>query len=193
MRVAHGALLNLAGHGAPLAAALFAVPALIEALGTERFGFLALAWALVGYVSLFDLGLGRALTRVVAERLGTPREDGLPELAQTALALTFALGAMAGGLVYLTASWVCERLLKLPPALVPEAVVALKVLALSLPLVTLTAAFAPNTIRRGSAITHTRSSRAASRRMVPSSAIHSARVAWVDTSLSITPTLGTEH
>ncbi len=140
MRVAHGALLNLAGHGAPLAAALFAVPALIEALGTERFGFLALAWALVGYVSLFDLGLGRALTRVVAERLGTPREDGLPELAQTALALTFALGAMAGGLVYLTASWVCERLLKLPPALVPEAVVALKVLALSLPLVTLTAA-----------------------------------------------------
>ena len=31
LRVAHGALLNLAGHGAPLAAALFAAPALIEA------------------------------------------------------------------------------------------------------------------------------------------------------------------
>ncbi len=59
MRVAHGALLNLAGHAAPLVAAVAAVPALIGSIGQERFGFLALAWALVGYFSFFDLGLGR--------------------------------------------------------------------------------------------------------------------------------------
>ena len=71
--VTRNALLNLVGHLAPLLAALIFVPPLISRLGTERFGFLALAWVLVGYFSLFDLGLGRTLSRLVAERIGTPR------------------------------------------------------------------------------------------------------------------------
>ena len=140
MRVAHGALLNLAGHAAPLAAALFAMPLLVVSLGTERFGFLALAWALVGYFSLFDLGLGRALARLAAERLGTPREAALPALSRTALGLSLALGTVAGVLVFAAAEWICARLLKLSPGLIDEAIMALRILAMCLPLVTLTAA-----------------------------------------------------
>ena len=140
MTIARGALLNLAGHGAPLLAALLAVPALVARLDAEHFGFLGLAWALVGYFSLFDLGLGRSLTRIVAERLGTPREAGLPALSRTALALTFALGAAAGLAVFAAADWICLRLLRLPPALADEGATALRILAACLPLVTLTAA-----------------------------------------------------
>ena len=140
MRIAHGALLNLGGHGAPLIAALFAVPALVSALGPERFGFLALAWALVGYFSLFDLGLGRALSRLVAERRGTAVESGLPALSGAALTMTLVLGIFAGLLVYAAAGWICGRMLSLPAAMVGEATVAVQILAASLPLVTLTAA-----------------------------------------------------
>ena len=50
--------------------AIFSIPILIRDLGTDRFGVLALAWAIVGYASLFDLGLGRALTQLVAQKLG---------------------------------------------------------------------------------------------------------------------------
>jgi O-antigen/teichoic acid export membrane protein len=138
--LARNALLNLGGHGAPLLAALFLVPPLVARLDAERFGFLALAWALVGYFSLFDLGLGRALSRLVAERRGTAREAELPALSRTALSLTLALGVAAGFLLFATAAPLCERVLNLSPALRPEAVTALRVLALSLPLVTLTAA-----------------------------------------------------
>jgi O-antigen/teichoic acid export membrane protein len=140
VRVAHGALLNLGGHGAPLIAALFAVPALISALGPERFGFLALAWALVGYFSLFDLGLGRALSRLVAERRGTAGESELPALSGAALTLTLVLGSVAGLLVYAAAGWICARMLSLPAEMAREATVAVQILAASLPLVTLTAA-----------------------------------------------------
>jgi O-antigen/teichoic acid export membrane protein len=138
--LARNALLNLAGHGAPLLAALFLLPPLVSRLDAERFGFLALAWALVGYFSLFDLGLGRALSRLVAERRGTAREPELPHLSRTALSLTLALGTAAGLLLFAAAGPICERVLNLSPALRSEAETALRVLALSLPLVTLTAA-----------------------------------------------------
>ena len=140
MRIAHGALLNLAGHAAPLAAALVALPVLIRLLGTERFGFLALAWAVVGYFSFFDLGLGRALSRIVAERKGTPREADIERLAGGTLTLTLALGAIAGLVVFAGAEWLCTRVLRLPPMLAGEAIPAMQVLAVCLPLVTLTAA-----------------------------------------------------
>ena len=138
--LARNALLNLFGHGAPLLAALILMPLLLSRLDAERFGFLALAWALVGYFSLFDLGLGRALSRLVAERRGTSRESELPGLSRTALSLTFALGAAAGVVLFAAAGFICERVLNLTPALRPEAESAMRVLALSLPLVTLTAA-----------------------------------------------------
>jgi O-antigen/teichoic acid export membrane protein len=140
MTVARSTLLNFAGHAAPLLAALFIVPPLVERLGAERFGFLALAWVLVGYFSLFDLGLGRTLSRLIAERLGTPREVELPVLSRSALALTTAIGLAAGVALFLAAGILCTRILALRQELQPEAIGALRVLAISLPLVTVTAA-----------------------------------------------------
>ena len=60
---------NLIGQGAPLFVALFAIPLLIKGLGTERFGVLVLAWMVVGYFTLFDLGIGRATTKYTSEYL----------------------------------------------------------------------------------------------------------------------------
>src|SRR6202047_3703995 len=76
---------NLVGNGAPIAVAVFCIPILIRELGKERFGVLTLAWALIGYASLFDLGLGRALTQLVAKKLGPEGDGGGPSLAWTSL------------------------------------------------------------------------------------------------------------
>src|SRR3546814_17386387 len=62
---------NLAGSGVPLLVGLFSVPYLVKNLGVEAFGILTLIWALIGYFSLFDFGLGRALTQQIAKRLNT--------------------------------------------------------------------------------------------------------------------------
>ncbi len=140
MTIARNAILNLAGHVAPLLAALFLVPSLVARLDAARFGFLSLAWILVGYFSLFDLGLGRALARLVAERSAGAHTADLPALSRSALALTFALGAAAGALLFAAADLICARLLTLPDALQGESVTALRILSLCLPFVTLTAA-----------------------------------------------------
>lgn len=138
--LARNALLNLVGHAAPLAAALVSFPMLVARLDADRFGFLSIAWVLVGYFSLFDLGLGRALSRLVAERAGSPDAREVPELSHTALTLTVGLGLIAGLGLLVMATPICRELLKLPALLQEEAATALRILAISLPLVTLTAA-----------------------------------------------------
>src|SRR5438876_3369213 len=64
--LARNTVWNLLGSGAPMLLAVFCIPILIRGLGTDRFGVLTLAWALIGYASLFDLRLRRALTPLVA-------------------------------------------------------------------------------------------------------------------------------
>ncbi len=58
---------NLAGSVLPLVVGIFTIPLLIDRLGLQLFGILTLIWALIGYFSLFDFGLGRALTQIVAK------------------------------------------------------------------------------------------------------------------------------
>lgn len=137
MNLRRSAIYNLVGHLGPLLAALFAIPVLIERLAAERFGFLSLAWVLVGYVGLLDLGLGRALTRVVAERTGTSREAGLAGLARAVYALLTGLGLLLGALLFAFSPWLCTSVLRVPVHMQAEATLALRILAACLPFVTL--------------------------------------------------------
>src|SRR5439155_14376215 len=97
--LARNTIWNLVGNGAPMAVAVFCIPILIRGLGTERFGVLTLAWALIGYASLFDLGLGRALTQLVAQKLGTGDEREVPQVVWTSLLLMLALGVAAAAAI----------------------------------------------------------------------------------------------
>lgn len=64
-------MINLIGQALPLLVAVVAMPFVARGLETERFGLLSLAWAVMGYFTVFDLGLGRATTKHLAEALGT--------------------------------------------------------------------------------------------------------------------------
>jgi O-antigen/teichoic acid export membrane protein len=67
MSLRRNILWNLAGAGLPLLAGAALIPFLVRESGIEVFGILTLVWALIGYFSLFDFGLGRALTQQVAQ------------------------------------------------------------------------------------------------------------------------------
>ena len=137
--LARNVLWNVSGAGLPLVVALWAIPTLIAGMGTERFGLLAIIWMGVGYFSLFDLGIGWALTKLIAERLGSGRQGELPALTHTGLRLMLALGVTAAVLVSLIAVWLVEDLLNIPTALHPEALWSLWILAATLPFVVSTA------------------------------------------------------
>lgn len=72
--LARNTLLNFVGQALPLVAVV-TIPFIVRGLGIERFGLLSLAWVVLGYFTIFDLGLGRATTKYVAEALGKGDEE----------------------------------------------------------------------------------------------------------------------
>src|ERR1700682_3254653 len=136
--LARNTIWNLLGLLLPLAVGVVGVPPLIHGMGVARFGLLSLAWIVIGYFSLFDLGIGRALTKVVADRLGTNEESSIPPLVWTSLVLMLLLGIATGLATWAIAPWRVPRLLKIPEALQGEALHGFYLLATSIPMVTVT-------------------------------------------------------
>ena len=137
--LARNALGNLASQFVPIAIAILTLPVMIRGLGTDRFGIVTLAWMVLGYFSLFDLGLGRALTQAVSERLGRGESDAVPELVWTALSLMAMLGMAGGVTVAILTPWVVHDVLHVPEAIQDEAVAAFLCMGVALPFVILTA------------------------------------------------------
>lgn len=133
--LARNTAFNLVAQLAPLAVGLIAVPILIDALGPDRFGVLTLAWALIGYFGLFDLGLGRAMTQAVSEALGAGDEARLTEVAAVSMTALFLLGIVGGVLLALLTPWLAFDVLRMHESLRPEAAKAFYLLAISLPFV----------------------------------------------------------
>ncbi|TME15022.1 MAG: flippase [Chloroflexi bacterium] len=127
---------NLAGQILPLAVGAVAVPILIRRLGVDRFGILTLAWLISGYLSLFDFGLGRALTKSVAEFRARGQGD-IQETVWTSLALLLGAGLVGAALIWAAAPYLAYHLLRIDPSLQLETMQAFQLLALTIPLVTL--------------------------------------------------------
>jgi O-antigen/teichoic acid export membrane protein len=128
-------LLNLLGHGLPLAAALVAVPLLLAALGPDRFAVVALALSIVAVVGVFDLGFGRAMTQSLAARIGQGRQRGAGGLVGSAVLMTAVLGALMAIALYLALPVIVFQILKVPQWLRFEALAGLRIVALAVPAV----------------------------------------------------------
>ena len=132
---------NLLGNILPLAIGLLIFPLIISAYGAERFGLLALAWSLVGYFSLFDMGLSRALTQMVSERLSRQIDHAeTVEMIRTSFRIMWLLGLVGGIVLWLVVPWLVTDTLKVSPDLNHETIQAFSILAFSIPLVVHTSA-----------------------------------------------------
>lgn len=140
-RIAGNATWSLAGQIVPIVVAILTVPLLIRHMGLERFGFLSLAWALVGYAGMFDFGISRAMTRVVAARIGAGNYAAALHVARVGTALMSLFGLVVCAVIFLGSEPLVHGWLNIPENLQDEAVGGLRVLAASLPLVLLTAAY----------------------------------------------------
>jgi O-antigen/teichoic acid export membrane protein len=132
--LARNTMLNVAGQAIPLLVGVATMPYVIRHLGPPRFGLLSLAWMVVGYFALFDLGIGPATTKFVAELLGKGDIEKLPALVWTALATQSSFGLVAGLLLAAGSPALVGRLLKIPPELHTEAHWVFLILAVSLPI-----------------------------------------------------------
>lgn len=131
--LARNTALNLAGRVIPVLVNLAAIPYVVHHLGADRFGLLSLAWLVVGYFALFDLGIGPATTKFVAEFLGKGEVAKLPRLVWTAVVSQSCLGCAAAILLAVATPALVDRLLRIPPNLRSEALWVFLTLAVSLP------------------------------------------------------------
>jgi O-antigen/teichoic acid export membrane protein len=122
---------NLLGLGLPLLVALVALPVLLARLGPERFGLLSLAWMLIALVG--EVGLGRAVTRFVAEGIARGQGGVVRAVVRTSAVAQTALALGVGTTAALLTPWLVG-VLDLPDSLVPEARAVFLVVAATLPL-----------------------------------------------------------
>lgn len=131
--LARNTLLNLSGQLLPLVAAVVCIPLIVHGLGVARFGILSLVWLVSSYASIFDLGLGRAATKRVAEALGLGKPSQVPHVAWTAALVQALMGLLGGAILALVAGLLVRRILNIPPELVTEAIHSFHILALAIP------------------------------------------------------------
>ena len=138
-RVAHNTLLNFLGLAVPLALAFFVMPILARHLGPARFGLLGLAWAITEYLTLFDLGLGRAIVKFVADALHHD-SDELSEIVSLSAMAQLAAGIVGGAAFVLAAPALVHGAFRIPAETTNEAVGVFRVVGISLPAVLLISA-----------------------------------------------------
>lgn len=139
-RLISGVVWNALGRGLPLLLALALTPVLLHQLGLERWGLFTLALAMVGVFGVFDLGVGPALTRSLAERIGAGRLEEGWSFVGSALAVLLAISAIIAMALWLLIPALVGPFLKVPPDLQADAVAGFRVLALAAPVVVLNAA-----------------------------------------------------
>ncbi len=137
MSLGKNTLWNIAGNVLPLVLGAVTIPLLIPKLGLERFGILTLLWTVIGYFSLFDFGIGRAITQQVATCLGSQKQEQIPQTIKAGLEFTLLTGSLGTVVLGLAAHPLSHYGLGVSKELQDEVYISLIVAALGIPLATL--------------------------------------------------------
>mgnify|MGYP002266864347 CR=1 FL=1 len=121
--------------------ALFLIPSLIDQVGMERFGFLTLAWVVIGYFSIFDFGLGRPLPRLVSEGLTGIDKNSLPGLLWTSQMILFGVGSLGLVILLLGSEWFVTSALAVEGELEAEVLRSFLLISYVIPFITTSAGF----------------------------------------------------
>jgi O-antigen/teichoic acid export membrane protein len=136
-----GILWNGLGRVLPLAVATVATPFLLHRLGVDRWALFTLALSIAGSFGILDFGVSAALTRALAERIGTPEEDDAAPLVVAALVMLTMIGCSGATVGFVLTPMVVDHLLTVPPHLRSEAIGAFQLLAAAAPLIVINSAF----------------------------------------------------
>src|SRR2546423_14721925 len=132
--IAKNSLLNLLGQILPMCVGVLTIPQIIRGLGTNGYGILSIAFLVLGYFSIFDLGLSRATVKFVAENLSPDRVHKVPELVWTSLILLIGIGCIGSTLAAALVPYAVTHWFKMSASFIGEARTALLILCASMPI-----------------------------------------------------------
>jgi O-antigen/teichoic acid export membrane protein len=127
---------NLIGSVIPIVLSLVTVPIYLKLVGPDRYGVLSIAWLLLGYFGLFDLGLGRATSfRIASLRDASPQARA--DTFWSALAVNIGMGFVGGLVLWVAAGYFFGHAFKVSAQLRPEMLGAVPLLAAAVPVATM--------------------------------------------------------
>ncbi len=91
-------------------------PFTIHHLGNLNYGLWALAWSIVGYTGLLEMGIRPTTLRYVSRMKGAGDQEGVNDFFSTALGLTLIIGLLIA-LAAIAGSWTLPKFFKLGPSL----------------------------------------------------------------------------
>ena len=132
-KIAKDTIFNILVHILPLIFGLISIPLLMKNIGFERFGLVSLAWSLIGYFGFFDLGLGKSLTKFVADH-GREKDHPLQfvEIRKT-IFVAFCFSIFIALAFAFFADPFVNKILKINSALKSEFISGLELLAVCIP------------------------------------------------------------
>lgn len=133
MSIGRDTLANLVGMVVPLATTLVTAPQYLRLIGVERYGTLAVIWLLLGYLGVFNLGLGRAASQLIS-RVAPGDGDASSRIFWTALLMALASGAVGSAALWGLADYLLGSVLSMSGGNRDEALEAIPWLVLILPL-----------------------------------------------------------
>lgn len=133
MSIGKHTLANLTGAIIPMAVALVTVPLYLKYIGVERYGVLAVIWALLGYFGFMDLGLGRAVTQRMSRQTDATDSDR-SNMLWTAISLSFFIGVAGSTILWLGADYLLSSSIEMSDSLREESKSAVYWLLPALPL-----------------------------------------------------------
>ncbi len=138
MSVVKNTVYNLTGSVIPLLLALVTIPIYLLLIGPERYGALAIAWLILGYFGMFDLGLGRAVTQRIAA-LNEASAQKRADVFWTASLINVGISILGSIAMYFGAQYFFATVFKVDDALRLEILLAVPILAGAVPIITMTA------------------------------------------------------
>ena len=126
-------LINLLTKVLPIIIGIVTTPYLIKGLGDERFGVIQIYWTIVGFSTVFDFGLGRALTQLVSKMIASHEHETLSATVWTIIVIMIALSS-AGMIGLLLATKPIVAAINVSPQWFDEACRGFQWLVMSLPL-----------------------------------------------------------
>lgn len=104
--VTRNTLFNTIGRAWDAVVSLILIAYIVATIGTEQYGLWAIVGALTGYATLFDVGLGSAYGKYIAEHRARDEDDAIAGVVSTGLMFYTLFAA-----VFVAIAWPCVELL----------------------------------------------------------------------------------
>jgi len=131
--LAKNTLYNLGTQVLLVIVSFLSFPVIVRGVSAEGFGLLSLIWVLIGYFSLLDLGVSRAITKFIAEYLARDEERRIHDITWTSLSMSVILGLLVGLVILSTRELVLSSLFHVAGTLRAEAKASLLIAAVGIP------------------------------------------------------------